>query len=443
MYEHQKSPLPPENHRRGVLLHSKVSIYGAIFFCLNLILLSVLLVFNLVFNVDAYSALAQEDALVENSTAFLFFLTALLLLAIVARGRGVPGRWLYLLGAFAFVFAAGEEISWGQRIFGFETPSYLREINLQNEFNLHNIDTVAFQRAYQMGMILLCVATSAAYFARKSSFFGVPLPSILTMYCFLLVYAYQSKDIIGRLPLSIFTRQHMLPLLFVAYACFSRERRLFTLSALFLAAMVLEQSILHTHGGNGEEREYLFSIACVVYAGELFLTQQKSLTTTRVADWLAWSVLVCVSIVGVLLVIEVSDLLAESIRRDRFRNRIVDGLESGALEPVRRANFDIFFYNDEEPMLVYAKTDCVPSDTEARFFLHVIPANTNDLPFSRRQYEFDNLDFDWDNLNAIHSKGKCVGVVQLPDYPIVRIRTGQYIPSKGPIWQEEFSLLSR
>ncbi len=412
-----------------------MSIYGAIFLGLNLILLIVLRVFY----VNAWSALTREDALVENSTAFLFFLTALLLLAIAARGRGVPGRWLYLLGAFAFVFAAGEEISWGQRIFGFETPSYLREINLQNEFNLHNIEVVAFQQVYRVGMMILCVATSAAYFARKSSFFGVPFPSILLMYCFLLVYAYLPQDIIGRFPLSIFTRQHMLLLLFVAYACFSRERRLFTLSVLFLAAMVPGESILHTTGlGGWEGREYLFSIACVVYAGELFLTQHKSLTPTRVADWLAWSVLVCVSIVGVLMVIEVPGLLAESIRRDRFTNRIVDG----ALEPIRRANFDIF-YNDEEPMLVYAKTDCVPSDTEATFFLHVIPANTNDLPFSRRQYEFDNLDFNWDNLNAIHSKGKCVGAVQLPDYPIVRIRTGQFIPSKGPIWQEEFSLLSR
>ena len=120
----------------GVLLYSKVSIYGAIFFGLNLILLSVLVVFD----VDAHRALTREDALVENSTAFLFFLTALLLLAIAARGRGVPGRWLYILGALAFVFATGEEISWGQRIFGFETPNYLREINFQNEFNLHNID---------------------------------------------------------------------------------------------------------------------------------------------------------------------------------------------------------------------------------------------------------------------------------------------------------------
>ena len=277
-------PPPPDNDGSGgVLLYSKVSIYGAIFFCLNLILLSVLIVFN----VDTYEVLAREDALVENSTALLFFLTALLLLAIAARGRGVPGRWLYILGAFAFVFATGEEISWGQRIFGFETPNYLRDINDQNEFNLHNINTTMFRRVYQLGIMLLCVATSAAYFARKSSLFGVPLPSILLMFCFLLVYAWWPKNIFGRFPMAIFARQHLLLLLFIVYACFSRERWLFTLSALFLAAMVLEQFILHTFNAPDipEAREYLLSIACVVYAAELFFTHTESLRRRGLPLW--------------------------------------------------------------------------------------------------------------------------------------------------------------
>ena len=270
MRKYHPPPPPRIDDCDGVLLYSKVSIYGAIFFCLNLILLSVLLVFD----VDVYRALTLEDALVENSTFFLYLLAALLLLAIAVMGRGVPGRWLYLLGALAFVFAAGEEISWGQRIFGFETPNYLREINRQNEVNLHNIDSWGFLPVYLfIGMMLLCVATSAAYFARKSSFFGVPFPSILLMYCFLLVYAYQRQEFIGQFPLSV---HHMLLLLFGAYACFSRKRRLFTLFALFLAATLLEQSTLLTSAGIQiqEVREYLLSIACVTYAGELFLTHR-------------------------------------------------------------------------------------------------------------------------------------------------------------------------
>lgn len=43
-----------------------------------------------------------------------------------------------LLGMFLFV-CAGEEVSWGQRIFGFGTPEAMEEVNEQNEFNLHNL----------------------------------------------------------------------------------------------------------------------------------------------------------------------------------------------------------------------------------------------------------------------------------------------------------------
>jgi len=41
--------------------------------------------------------------------------------------------------ALFFLFGAGEEISWGQRIFDIETPESLNEINTQREMNLHNI----------------------------------------------------------------------------------------------------------------------------------------------------------------------------------------------------------------------------------------------------------------------------------------------------------------
>lgn len=43
-----------------------------------------------------------------------------------------------LLGAFGMFFLAGEEISWGQRIFGFES-SYFQNQNYQGETNLHNL----------------------------------------------------------------------------------------------------------------------------------------------------------------------------------------------------------------------------------------------------------------------------------------------------------------
>ncbi len=41
--------------------------------------------------------------------------------------------------AIAFLFGAGEEVSWGQRILGLETPQWFREYNAQREINLQNL----------------------------------------------------------------------------------------------------------------------------------------------------------------------------------------------------------------------------------------------------------------------------------------------------------------
>ena len=40
-----------------------------------------------------------------------------------------------------FIFC-GEEISWGQRIFNYGTPDTIEQVNVQREFNLHNLQGV-------------------------------------------------------------------------------------------------------------------------------------------------------------------------------------------------------------------------------------------------------------------------------------------------------------
>jgi hypothetical protein len=46
---------------------------------------------------------------------------------------------LALVWVFALLVMAGEEISWGQRVFGFATPENMVAVNKQSEFNLHNM----------------------------------------------------------------------------------------------------------------------------------------------------------------------------------------------------------------------------------------------------------------------------------------------------------------
>ena len=49
-------------------------------------------------------------------------------------------RYLFLVIAVAFFLGAMEEISWGQRLFGWGTPAAIEQINFQNETTIHNVN---------------------------------------------------------------------------------------------------------------------------------------------------------------------------------------------------------------------------------------------------------------------------------------------------------------
>jgi len=58
---------------------------------------------------------------------------------LLRRGE-LPGL-LSLLAGLAVFFIAGEEIAWGQQIFGWQTPELFSEMNAQNETTLHNFSS--------------------------------------------------------------------------------------------------------------------------------------------------------------------------------------------------------------------------------------------------------------------------------------------------------------
>jgi hypothetical protein len=89
-----------------------------------------------------------EGGVVEVSTALLFGIACVGFLVAMKRSRFLRTRgtrWAYMFmicwALLMFVFM-GEEISWGQQLFGFETPEAIRDANLQDEFNIHNIGFV-------------------------------------------------------------------------------------------------------------------------------------------------------------------------------------------------------------------------------------------------------------------------------------------------------------
>ncbi len=92
-------------------------------------------------------ALVGEDGWYENTGAIGLALAGVFLLLAFVRSRKRPGDLLLvqlflLLMAAVFLFGAGEEIAWGQRILGLETPEAIRAANFQQEITVHNLDTI-------------------------------------------------------------------------------------------------------------------------------------------------------------------------------------------------------------------------------------------------------------------------------------------------------------
>ena len=107
-------------------------------------------------------------------------------------------------------------------------------------------------------------------------------------------------------------------------------------------------------------------------------------------------------------------------------------------EPVARSTFDV--YRDER-VLYYVKTPCSDEDVKDTFFLHIFPADASELPIQRRPYRYDNDDFEFSSQGQKFDS-KCLASIALPQYDIVRIKTGQYkFPLVlGRVWEAEIFL---
>lgn len=97
---------------------------------------------------EATQPFRGEDRLIEYLGAFFFFTASVLFYACYwfssRLGRDTPHLHLkrnkfYLFLAILFFIGCGEEISWGQRIFGWQSPAFIQEMNVQGETNFHNI----------------------------------------------------------------------------------------------------------------------------------------------------------------------------------------------------------------------------------------------------------------------------------------------------------------
>ena len=396
------------------------------------------------------SILMQEDGWVENLTAVAYLLAgALLLAAAWAETRRAP-RFVLLAGGVAMAFIAGEEISWGQRIWDFPTPDFLAH-NDHGEFNVHNLpDVVPFLKgASNLFTMLLCLTTAAALFSRKQGSFRVPLPSLPLLLLLLAILGSARISRMGfaddlRFWFGLFGRwQTVVLLLLAAWALFCKRP---SLALAATATLILCLTCLYVRKHNGiywnvvdETLEFLFSLFWLCYAGELLHGARaprswSDSAAVTVADERrggggAFPFLPAISWLALAGGAGLLALTHGNVRMERPElEAALQAVRSAA--PDIRAEFDLHLADGK---LTYIKQPCDQADADAgRFFLHILPKDEADLPRRRKRHGFDNLDFHFIE-RGVRIRGSCVAVASLPDYPIASIRTGQF-DAHGHLW---------
>jgi len=111
--------------------------------------------------------LYREDGIFEWATFYLLIVSAIFFFVaayLSFRNNSVGGKyhWWYLFFSFSALLIAGEEISWGQRLFNWHAPVWLSEINLQNETNVHNLVKIGKWYPY-ISVCLVLLLTGAKW----------------------------------------------------------------------------------------------------------------------------------------------------------------------------------------------------------------------------------------------------------------------------------------
>ncbi len=441
-------------------LYGKLSLFTFVVFCLNVL---VLLYFYVI---TGYGQLDEggENAPVEPLTAALFAVSGIVLfLAAVAAGHRWL-RWVYILGGLALLFAAGEEASWGQHIFGFATPEFLWGTNYQGETNFHN--------TYLLGGIFgalsyatptpLYVATVVAFILRKYSLGPLPLPSLWLAFFFALGIEFNRG--LSLLEIITLEGRHLLLILgiFLGVALLARDKKLLTavvaVIALSGAAYYLHDRFpLYSQVAYLEISEYLISLAAFLYSLQLLRDSGRArwpvygqrvkvlagrIWTRTAAEnsrpprrgweyhswhwaWPAACLLVVFASIGLILF---DRQLTASWSRE-YQALLTN-------PPTFQSPFWNIYHTPGR--LTYVKNAACPRirDKEPRFFLHVIPVHEADLPAEARETGFQNLNFDYNSAieRFLSPDGRCMAVIELPDYPMAQIETGQHDFWETRLW---------
>ena len=192
------------------------------------------------YNGELYRLLLKEDGPLENA-ATLFTLAAAILFAVTYFKYKPNSSYFFILLALLLLFVFFEEISWGQRLFGIETPETFKRLNAQGEINLHNYEPIYkyVNGVVYVGLDLFLIGLPLLIFISKDLHgfllkLGIPIPSPATAFLTFLNYLLFTYFIEGFLRHhgslgageinygEIFETGLELTLLFFAYECLYR-----------------------------------------------------------------------------------------------------------------------------------------------------------------------------------------------------------------------------
>lgn len=126
---------------------------------------------------NMYLATLGEEDYLEQLTVVCFILSGAVAFVIFAhlRRTSAPYPWFFLAFGIACIVFAMEEINWGQRIVGVETPEFFSQHSDQNDINLHNLmqGLLDIRTKDIAGIVLLLYGGILPFFASQPRLAGL------------------------------------------------------------------------------------------------------------------------------------------------------------------------------------------------------------------------------------------------------------------------------
>jgi len=244
--------------------------------------------FLFLYSTKYYDLFSREDHIAEYASAILLFLSGLILLVGAKNIKSWQQKTSldnfkfisFAIIGILFIVAAGEEISWGQRIFGLETPDKLLEINDQNELNFHNINKKLFDRILDRATVLIVLISTIMIIIKQKKFLNIEMPDLLICCSFGLTTFYTQHNSLK------FEFFHLCYISFIALLIYSIAKNEKKNSIYLFITLITSSAIIYLHhrfnelfpisnNSANEYKEFLFSLCCFGYATFLFINSKK------------------------------------------------------------------------------------------------------------------------------------------------------------------------